>query len=442
MSSLSQISHSPVPLAAKPSRQFPFLARHPWVHLSSLAQEGAGLAVGQVVDLTSSDGQWVARGLVNPHSRLRVRLYSWDPAQQLDDEFFCRRIDQAIRRRALAGVVPADGAQRIVFSESDGLSGLVVDRYANYLSVQITAGGLDRFREVILDHLQQALRPAGICLRIDEKSASHEGLTKTDLWVRGSAPGELILFRQNGLTWGVDLMGGQKTGAYLDQASNHAVAAQYLRGRRVLDICCYLGGFGLVAAAAGATEVVGVDGSERALAAAEENARRNGLTQLRFVQGDCFDYLREAHARGERYDAVVLDPPRFAGSRHQLDSALRAYQKLNSSAVDLLVPGGILVTNSCSGRVSRSDFLNMLCDVARRRGRSITILESRGAAPDHPISVSCPETDYLKCMICEVGEPNVGAGATGNPPRTEVEASESDPAATDLPAGGTPEVSS
>ncbi len=440
MSSLSQISHSPVPLAAKPSRQFPFLARHPWVHLSSLAQEGAGLAVGQVVDLTSSDGQWVARGLVNPHSRLRVRLYSWDPVQQLDDEFFRRRIDQAIRRRALAGVVPADGAQRIVFSESDGLSGLVVDRYANYLSVQITAGGLDRFREVILDHLQQALRPAGICLRIDEKSASHEGLMKTDLWVRGSAPGELILFQQNGLTWGVDLMGGQKTGAYLDQASNHAVAAQYLRGRRVLDICCYLGGFGLVAAAAGATEVVGVDGSERALAAAEENAQRNGLTQLRFVQADCFDYLREAHARGERYDAVVLDPPRFAGSRHQLDSALRAYQKLNSSAVDLLVPGGILVTNSCSGRVSRSDFLNMLCDVARRRGRSITILESRGAAPDHPISVSCPETDYLKCMICEVGEPNVGGGATGNPPRTEVEAAESDPAATDLRAGGTPEV--
>lgn len=439
MSSLSQISHAPVPLAAKPSRQFPFVARHPWVHLSSLGQEGIGLAVGQVVDLTSSDGQWVARGLVNPHSRLRVRLYSWDPAQPLDDDFFRRRIDQAIRRRALAGTIPADGAQRIVFSESDGLSGLVVDRYANYLSVQLTAGGLDRFRDVILDHLQQSLRPDGICLRIDEKSASHEGLTKTDQWVRGSAPGEPILFRQNGLTWGVDLMGGQKTGAYLDQAANHAVAAQYLRGRRVLDICCYLGGFGLVAAAAGATEVVGVDGSERALAAAEENARRNGLTQLRFVQADCFDYLRDAHTRGERYDAIVLDPPRFAGSRHQLDSALRAYQKLNSSAVDLLVPGGVLVTNSCSGRVSRSDFLNMLCDVARRRGRAITILESRGAAPDHPISVSCPETDYLKCMICEVGEPNGGTAASNPAARTETQPAEPGSVGSDPSAGGTRE---
>jgi len=401
--SLPTLSDQPTFLAVKPSRQFPFLSRHPWVHISSLAQDAADLAVGQVVDLTGPDGQWIARGLANPHSRLRVRLYSWDRDENLGADFVRSRIDFAIKRRELIGLASGDGAQRIIFSESDGLSGLVVDRYADFLSVQITAGALDRFRDVILDHLQDRLRPSGICLRIDEKTASHEGIEQSDLWVRGEQPSGPVFFKQNGLTWSVDLLGGQKTGTYLDQQANHAAAAHYLRGRRVLDICCYAGGFGLVAAAAGAAEVVGVDGSEKALEAAGENARRNGISNVRFVKGDCFDFLQEALARGESYEAVVLDPPRFAGSRHQLDSAMRAYQKLNSAAVELLTPGGVLVTNSCSGRVSRSEFLNMLCDVSRKRSRSITILESRGAAPDHPISVSCPETDYLKCMICEVG---------------------------------------
>ena len=392
----------PTFLAVKPSRQFPFLARHPWVHLSSLAQDGSGLAVGQVVDLTGPDGQWIARGLVNPHSRLRIRLYSWNRDESLTGEFFQRRIDQALARRARVGVAPANGAQRLIFSESDGLSGLVVDRYADFLSVQITAGGLDRFRDLILDHLQTVLQPSGICLRVDEKTASHEGLPQADQWVRGTPPEAPVTFVQNGLQWNVDLLSGQKTGTYLDQQANHAAAAKYLRGRRVLDVCCYVGGFGLVAAANGASEVVGVDSSQKALDAAAENARRNGITQASFIKTDCFDFLQQAAQRGETFDAVVLDPPRFAGSRHQLDSALRAYQKLNSAAVQLLQPGGVLVTNSCSGRVSRSDFLNVLSDVARRTGRHISILESRGASPDHPISASCPETDYLKCMICEV----------------------------------------
>ncbi len=392
----------PTYLAVKPSRQFPFLARHPWVHLSSLAQDGADLEAGQVVDLTGPDGQWIARGLVNPHSRLRIRLYSWNREESLTGEFFQRRIDQALARRALSGGTPADGAQRLIFSESDGLSGLVVDRYADYLSVQITAGGLDRHRDLILDHLQNVVQPSGICLRVDEKTAAHEGIPQTDQWVRGTPPAAPVVFMQNGLQWTVDLLSGQKTGTYLDQQANHAAAAKYLRGRRVLDVCCYVGGFGLVAAANGASEVVGIDASQKALDAAAEHARRNGISNVSFIKTDCFDYLQQAAQRGETFDAVVLDPPRFAGSRHQIDTALRAYQKLNSAAVQLLPPGGVLVTNSCSGRVSRSDFLNVLSDVARRTGRHISILESRGASPDHPISVSCPETDYLKCMICEV----------------------------------------
>ena len=389
-------------LTIKPGRQFPFLSRHPWVHIGSLAEDGAGLATGQVVDIRASDGAWIAQGLINPGSRLRVRLYSWNAEEQFDVELLTSRIDRAIQRRRLAGETLPDAAERLIFSESDNLSGLIVDRYCDYLSVQITAGALNAYRDVILDHLQKKLSPRGICVRIDEKTASNEGMTQLDTWERGSAPDGPVLFRQNGLSLSVDLLEGQKTGTYLDQRSNHAAAASYLRGRRVLDVCCYSGGFGLVAAAAGAEEVVGLDGSAKALEQAAANAARNNLNNISFVRGDCFDFLGAAAESGEKFDAVILDPPRFAGSRHQIESALRAYQRLNSSAVDLLPTGGVLVTCSCSGRVSRSDFLNMLCAVARRRGRSIAIMESHGASPDHPISVSCPETDYLKCVICEV----------------------------------------
>ncbi|MGV3484407.1 MAG: class I SAM-dependent rRNA methyltransferase [Planctomycetaceae bacterium] len=391
-----------VSLALKSGRQFPFLSRHPWVHIGSLADDGAGLETGQIVDLVDHEGTWIAQGLVNPHSRLRVRLYTWDREDGFSESWLTERIDRAIARRRLAGPAEPESAERLIFSESDGLSGLVVDRYADYLSVQITSGALNVYREAILSHLQSRLSPRGICLRVDEKTASHEGMEETDTWVAGSAPEGPVWFRQNGLLLSVDLLEGQKTGTYLDQRTNHAAAAAYLRGRRVLDVCCYAGGFGLVAAAAGAAEVIGVDGSAKALEQAAANAQRNAITTMSFVKADCFDYLAAAVQAGEKYDAVILDPPRFAGSRHQIESALRAYQRLNSSAVDLLPPGGVLVTCSCSGRVSRSDFLNMLAAVARRRGRNISILEGRGAGPDHPISVSCPETDYLKCMICEV----------------------------------------
>jgi 23S rRNA (cytosine1962-C5)-methyltransferase len=386
----------------KHQRQFPFLARHPWVHIGSMADDGASLQVGQVVDVLGSDGAWIAQGLINPGSRLRVRLYSWDREQPVDLALITGRIDHAIAKRRLTGPPETESAERLVFSESDGLSGLVVDRYSDYLSVQITAGAMNVFRDEILQHLQSSLSPKGICLRIDEKTSSNESMPEVDAWVSGSAPEGPVLFRQNGLMLSVDLLEGQKTGTYLDQRTNHAAAAAYMRGRRVLDVCCYAGGFGLAAAAAGAAAVIGVDGSSKALEQAAANAARNELHSMSFERADCFDYLAAAAAAGDKYDAVILDPPRFAGSRHQTESALRAYQRLNSSAVELLTPGGILVTCSCSGRVSRSDFLNMLCMVARRRGRSISILESRGASPDHPISVSCPETDYLKCMICEV----------------------------------------
>ena len=210
-----------------------------------------------------------------------------------------------------------------------------------------------------------------------------------------------VLYQQNGLQLAVDLLGGQKTGGYLDQRLNHLVAAEYCRNKRVLDVCCYTGGFGLVAAKHGAESVLGIDSSAAALETAQQNAQRNELNQLDFRQGDCFDVLKDLADEGQQFDVVVLDPPRFAGSRHQVRQALRAYSRLNSMGMRLLPPGGVLVTCSCSGRVSRADFLNMLVDVGKRTRRDLIILENRGPAPDHPLAVSCPESNYLKCVIAQ-----------------------------------------
>ena len=239
-------------------------------------------------------------------------------------------------------------------------------------------------------------------VRVDEKTAKHEGIDPLEACHGSDELTDLVNYVQNGLQLSVDLRGGQKTGGYLDQRINQEIAAGYLNGRRVLDMCCYQGGFGLPAAARGAASVLGVDTSASALEGAASIAKRNSIDNVTFEQGDCFDWLKKAVDDGRSFDAVILDPPRFAGSRHQVDSAMRAYRRINASALDLLAPGGILVTCSCSGRVSRSDFLNMLMDVGRRRRRDLVMLENRGPAPDHPVAISCPESDYLKCVIAEV----------------------------------------
>lgn len=398
-------------LRVKPGRQFPFLARHPWVHAHALIHDGGSftdgrdLNCGDVVDLVDMDGNFLARGLVNPHGRLRVRLYSYDAGVEINDSLWKSRIDQAIARRGLAGAAGGDEAERLIFSESDLISGLIVDRYADCLGVQFTAGALMRWREVILQQLREATGCRQIVVRVDEKTAKHEGIESeagTLVFDHQDLSGP-VEYQQNGLQLTVDLVGGQKTGGYLDQRINHQVAAGYLAGKRVLDVCCYTGGFGLVAAKRGAANVTGIDSSAVAIAAAEQAAQRNGLSdQMSFLQEDCFDALKRLADEGQKYDAVILDPPRFAGSRHQVDQALRAYRRLNSLAVDLLPAGGILVTCSCSGRVSRSDFLNMLVEVGRRERRDIIVLENRGPAPDHPLAVGCPESDYLKCVIAQV----------------------------------------
>ncbi|MEM1226269.1 MAG: class I SAM-dependent rRNA methyltransferase [Planctomycetota bacterium] len=404
-----------ISLRTKPRRHFPFVSRHPWVHAHALAEyEAQDVSVGDVVELLDHDGNWLARGLINPSSRLRVRLFSFDTQECLDEAFFRGKIHAAVARRQW-GSQPIDprGGERLVFSEADGLSGLIVDRYAGCLSVQFTAAALLGRGEFLVQEIITACHQRGtpidrVAVRMDPSTAKHEGVTAetaeslTNLQQGSDDSGSLIWYRHNDLEMAIDLTSGQKTGGFLDQRLNHLAVAQYLQNRRVLDVCTYTGGFALSAARGGASSVIAIDSSERALSLARLNAERNEIGGVDFRVGDCFDELKAMHERGETFEAVILDPPRFAGSRHQIESALRAYTRLNVLAVSLLSAGGILVTCSCSGRVARSDFLNMLVDVGRRKRRDIRVFESRGPSPDHPFAVSCPESNYLKCLIAQV----------------------------------------
>ena len=365
----------------KPKRARPFFGRHPWVLDSAVLRVEGDPTDGAVVDLATHDGNFVARGLWNAASRLRVRLYAFDAATKLDGSFWQARIESAIKLRQVLGLDDRAGAARLVNSEGDNLSGLIVDRYGDYLAVQVTALAMAHRLDAICDTLEAVVKPAGILLRGAERGlAKLEGLHLADRLVRGTAPAGAIFVHEHGLKFGVDLTEGQKTGYYLDQRDNRQAAARYARGRRVLDLFCYSGGFSVACA----------------------NADLNGAANVTVETADAFEKLDALAAAGERFGMVILDPPKFARSRASLDDALRAYHRINRVAVGLLEPGGILVTCSCSGSVSRDDFLQMLAGVAQRSGRPLQLLECRGAAPDHPVSASCLEGEYLKCVIARV----------------------------------------
>jgi 23S rRNA (cytosine1962-C5)-methyltransferase len=433
----------------KPRKALPFYGRHPWVldsavdRIERAAEHDEQSLDGQVVELVNDKGRFIARGLFNSHSRICVRLYTWQAEEALDEAFFRAKLQSAIELRRQIGYEPppdADGrsetATRLVFSEADHFSGLIVDRYGDYLVVQPTALGIALRLDEFVASLQEALRPRGIVLKLDPATVALEGMSSDDErsfagvrrggepqprlretqppsatsqfpYADGHAWGDLpegpLQIREHGLIYEVDLHGGQKTGFYLDQRENRLAGSRYMRGRRVLDMFCYTGGFGLTAAAlGGASEVLGIDGSKRAIAQAQRNAEINGLQNVQFEYGDAFKTLDRLIEQGEKFDAVILDPPKFARGRGGANQALMAYHRLNKAAVALLQRGGILLTCSCTGGVSREDFLLMLSGVAQKSGRDIRVIEQRGAAADHPVSATCLETEYLKCMICEI----------------------------------------
>jgi 23S rRNA (cytosine1962-C5)-methyltransferase len=392
-----------VPL--RPRRALPFFSHHPWVYQSAVAESPADLAPGAEVALRSAEGKFVARGLFNPHSNIRVRLYSWAEDVALDHAFWAQRLDEAIAlRHKLFGEFTPDSACRLVYSEADQLSGLVIDRYGEWLVVQFTALAMAQRQELWFDLLEERLKPKGLLIRTEKGIRDVEGLEIADGLIRGEAPPRPMFLSENGVRYGVDLSEGQKTGFFLDQRDNRQRLSTLTENARVLDMFCYSGGFGLSALVNGrATEVIGIDSSEGAVTLAKQNAQLNGVAErMHVTKEDGFKALERLAAEGQRFDVVVLDPPKLARRRESLEAALRGYFSLNRLAVDVLQPGGLLMTCSCSGVVTHQHFVETLANVGLDAGRHVQILEARGPSADHPASIHCLETDYLKCYLCRV----------------------------------------
>ncbi len=390
-------------IVLQPRRARPFYGRHPWVYPGAIAAVEGNPADGDVVDVCAHEGNFVARGLYNSLSKIRVRLYSWSADVPLDRDFFRGRLEAALRLRGpILGFDGPGRACRLVSSEGDGLSGLTVDRYDRWLTVQFTSLGLAQRREMLAELLVELTGPEGIILRTERGIGLLEGLELQDGLLWGQVPAGPVEIDEDGLRFLVNLVEGQKTGFYLDQRANRHAVAHLAAGRRMLDAFCYTGGFSLHAARAGAQSVLGVDVSEPALALGRENARLNGSTQVEFVRADVFEQLDARAAAGERFGMVVLDPPKFARARNAVEEALRGYRRLQAKALRLLEPDGILVTCCCSGLITIAMLEDLLAQLAAEERRDVQILERRGQAPDHPIAVGCLESSYLKCLITRV----------------------------------------
>jgi len=386
----------------KPKRAQPFFARHPWVYAGAIDRVEGNPPDGAEVDLLSTTGNFVARGLFNSQSKIRVRLYSWDADRPLDRNFFRERIRRAIGLRdSLQMRGPGRGC-RLVFSEADGLSGCTTDEYGGWLTVQFTALGLAQRRDLIADVLNELVRPRGIYLRTEKGVGVLEGLELHDGLLSGDLPPADLSIEENGLTFLVNIAEGQKTGFYHDQRDNRQAAARLAAGRTVLDAFCYTGGFGLHAAKAGATSVECIDVSEPALALGRRNAERNGLSNVTFTRADVFRHLETLVKEGRRYGVLVLDPPKFARNRAAIPEALRGYRQLLKQSIRLVEPEGFVVFCCCSGLIGADMLIELISQVAGEEKRDVQILERRGAAPDHPVAASCLETAYLKCFILRV----------------------------------------
>ena len=387
----------------KPRRARPFYARHPWVLSNSIERVEGSPEPGAEVIVLSHERKFIAQGLWNPNSTIQARLYRWEEAP-LDEAFWLDRVDSALRLRStLPGNRGDRSARRLIYSEADGLSGLTVDQFDQYLVMQFTSLALHQRKDLFIKALTDRLSPAGIMLRTERGIAKREGLEIDDGVVHGTIPDEPIAIVEHALEFRVDLRTGQKTGFYLDQRENRLAASTYAFERNVLDVFCYTGGFGVAALKlGGAASCLGIDGSTTAIDLARVNAERNGVAQASFEHADAFDALERFRIDGRKFNMIICDPPKFARSPNGIEEALKGYLRLNRAAVAVLERDGILVTCSCSGLIDRGLFVEVIAQVAEQSGRAIQILEQRGQAPDHPVSASCLDTEYLKCLICRV----------------------------------------
>jgi 23S rRNA (cytosine1962-C5)-methyltransferase len=375
------------------------LKRHPWVFEGGIARGGAD--AGETVRVEAADGRFLAWGGYSPASAIRVRVWTFDETERIDAAFFARRIDAAVPWRV--GLDIHSAGVRLVHGEVDGLPGLVVDRYGELLCAQFGAAGVERWREVIAD----ALLAATGCTRLYERSDAAvrqlEGLPERRGWLRGEGDTTTTI-TEHGWRLTLDVAQGHKTGFYLDQRDNRARFAALVRQfgvRSVLNCYCYTGGFSVAALAGGATQVTSVDSSGPALAQVQAHVQLNGFDTAasEVVEADVNRFLRDSLQAGRRFDAIVLDPPKFAPSASHAERAARAYKDINRLALQLLAPGGLLLTFSCSGGIAPDLFHKIVAGAAMDAGVDAAILARLEAAPDHAASLFFPEGDYLKGLV-------------------------------------------
>ncbi|HEX9982086.1 MAG TPA: class I SAM-dependent rRNA methyltransferase [Thermoanaerobaculia bacterium] len=371
--------------------------RHPWIFAGAIAKE-SGPADAPLADLVDDDGNVIASGFHSRHSQIRLRALTFGD-EALTPELLRARILAAVARRATILGSDATDCARVIHAEGDELSSLVVDKYGDLLVVEIANSGVEQLQPLVVEALREALSPRVIYFKNDLPVRKLEQLSTESRWEGEGEP--VAEVRENGLRFRVDPREGQKTGFFLDQRENRALARTLAGGRRALNLFSYTGAFGVYAAAGGAASVDNVDVSARAIELARVNHELNGVTG-EFLVADAFQFVRERAVARQQWDMVVCDPPAFAKSRHDVERAARGYKDINLYAMRLLAPGGLLMTYSCSGHMSLDLFQKVVFAAALDVGRRVSIVRRLTAAPDHPVSIYCPEGEYLKGFLLEV----------------------------------------
>ncbi|MFC0516718.1 class I SAM-dependent rRNA methyltransferase [Mucilaginibacter angelicae] len=388
----------------KKGKEKAVLQRHPWVFSGAIEKVKGKPANGDVVQLLNAQGEFMAYGFYNDQSRVTLRLLEWNKDVQVDEAWFRQKVATAVKSR---DSILANGTNtcRLIFSESDYLPGLIVDKYAGHLAVQVLTSGIQNVMPVIIDELKKLLNPESISDKSDNASRAHEGLTEAENKVlAGSPPPELVEVLENDVVYGINITEGQKSGFYCDQRDNRHVLAMHAKDKKVLDCFCYTGGFTLNSLKEGAASVTSVDSSALAIETLSENIRLNKLdgTKHTAIKSDVNVQLRKFRDEGEKFDVIVLDPPKYAPSRSALTRASRAYKDLNRLGMLLLNEGGLLATYSCSGAMDMETFKQVIAWAALDAGKQVQFIYQFHQPEDHPVRASFPEGEYLKGLLCRV----------------------------------------
>ena len=392
-------------LILKPGKARSMQRRHPWIFAGSVDRLEGRARPGDTVTVRDADGQPLARAAWSPASQIRARVWSFDPAAVIDHAWFKRTVAAAVARRASHPHLAGQEGVRLIHGESDGLPGVIADRYGPVVVLQLTSAGADKWREAIVAALVQATGCTTVYERSDSEVRALESLEPVSGCAFGELPPAPLTIVENGLRLEVDPVAGHKTGFYLDQRDNRRLTGELAAGRAVLNCFCYTGGFSLQALAGGATSVLSIDSSGPALATAARNLALNphlDAIRAEWRENDVFQALRALKADGRRFDLIVLDPPKFAPSAAHAERAARAYKDINLLGFRLLNPGSILMTYSCSGGVGLELFQKIVAGAACDAGVEGRILHRLSAAPDHPIGLAVPEGEYLKGLVCQI----------------------------------------